>query len=153
VTTGYQFHFGDFSVGPVFSAQYANAHIDSYTEKASFLPLNIHSDSEESWITDLGLQAYYTWHVGRITVIPSLYAVWEHQYKVSRLPITFSAAAFPNVTATTFGPFEGHDSFVINAGAGAQLTPRISLYVGYQGQLARDNYEANGVTGTFSISF
>jgi outer membrane autotransporter protein len=128
-------------------------HIDSYTERASFLALNIHSDSEESWRTDLGIQASYAWHVGQITVIPSLRATWEHEYKYSSLPITFGAAAFPGASATFFGPDEGHDSAIINAGAGVQWTPRISTYVGYQGQLGRGNYEANGVTGTISYSF
>jgi outer membrane autotransporter protein len=153
VETGYDFHFGNLSFGPVFAAQYTNVHIDSYTERALFLPLNIHSDSEESWTTDLGIQASYPWHVGQITVIPSLWAAWEHEYKYSALPITFSAANFPGGTATTFGPNEGHDSFIINAGAGVQWTPRISTYVGYQGKLSRSNYSANGVTGTISVSF
>jgi outer membrane autotransporter protein len=48
VDTGYNFHFSNLSFGPVFAAQCTNVHIDSYTERASFLPLNIHSDSEES---------------------------------------------------------------------------------------------------------
>jgi T5SS/PEP-CTERM-associated repeat protein/autotransporter-associated beta strand protein len=54
VDTGYDFHFGDLSFGPVFAAQYTTVHIDGFTEQGSFLPLNIHSDSEESWRTDLG---------------------------------------------------------------------------------------------------
>jgi hypothetical protein len=66
---------------------------------------------------------------------------------------TFSSAVFPGVSATTFGPHEGHDSAIINAGVGTQWTPRIATYIGYQGQLGRDNYDANGVTGTISFSF
>jgi outer membrane autotransporter protein len=128
-------------------------HIDGYTEHGGFLPLNIHGDSEESWRTDLRLQAYKTWPVGKITVVPSLWMAWEHEYKYSRLPITFSAAGFPGASATTFGPDVGHDSFVLNAGAGVQWTPRISTYIGYQGQLGRSNYQANGITGTISFSF
>jgi outer membrane autotransporter protein len=153
VDTGYDFHFGDLSVGPVFAAQYTNVHINGFTETGSFLPLNIHSDSEESWRTDLGVQASYAWHVGNVIVIPSLRAAWEHEYKYSRLPITFSSPIFGGVSATTFGPHEGHDSAIINAGVGTQWTPRISTYVGYQGQLGRDNYSANGVTGTIGFSF
>jgi len=153
IDVGYQWQRGDFSVGPVFAAQYTNVHIDSFTEQGSFLPLNIHSDSEESWRTDLGVQASYAWHVGQVIVIPSLWAAWEHEYKYSNLPITFSSAEFPGVSATVFGPHEGHDSAIINAGVGTQWTPRIATYVGYQGQLGRDNYDANGVTGTISFSF
>ena len=153
VDTGYNFAFGNLTVGPVFAAQYTNVHIDGFTESAPILPLNIHEDSEESWKTDLGIQAYYTWHVGHISVIPSLWAAWEHEYKTSRLPVTFNAAAFPGVTATTFGPDLGHDSAIINAGVGVQWTPRISTYVGYRGELGRTNYESNAVTGTLSFSF
>ena len=128
-------------------------HVDGFTEQGSFLPLNIHSNSEESWRTDLGVLAFYAWHVGKIIVIPSLWAAWEHEYKYSNLPITFSSVEFPGVSATVFGPHEGHDSALINVGVGTQWTPRISTYVGYQGQLGRDNYDANGVTGTISFSF
>jgi len=42
---------------------------------------------------------------------------------------------------------------IINAGANVQWTPRITTYVSYQGQPGRDNYNANGVTGTISFSF
>jgi hypothetical protein len=42
---------------------------------------------------------------------------------------------------------------IIAEGVGTQWTPRISTYVGYQGQLGRDNYDANGVTGTIGFSF
>jgi outer membrane autotransporter protein len=153
VDTGYDFHFGNLSFGPVFAAQYTNVHIDGFSEQGSFLPLDIHSDSEESWRTDLGLRASYSWHVGNIIVIPSLWAAWEHEYKYSSLPITISSVEFPGESATVFGPHEGHDSAIINAGVGTQWTPRISTYVGYQGQLGRDNYDANGVTGTISFSF
>jgi uncharacterized protein YhjY with autotransporter beta-barrel domain len=153
VDTGYNFHFGDLSFGPVFAAQYTNVHVDGFTEQGSFLPLNIHSDSEESWRTDLGLLASYACHVGNIIVIPSLSAAWEHEYKYSNLPIAFSSPIFGGVSATVFGPHEGHDSAIINAGVGTQWTPRIATYVSYQGQLGRNNYDANGVTGTISFSF
>jgi outer membrane autotransporter protein len=153
VDMGYDFHFRNFSFGPVFAAQYTNVHIDSFTERGSFLPLNIHSDSEESWRTDLGIRAYYSWQVGKITVIPNLWIAWEHEYKESSLPISFNSPNLPGVRVTAFGPDVGHDSFIINAGGGVQLTPRVSVYVGYQGQLGRTNYEANGITGTFSFSF
>jgi len=61
--------------------------------------------------------------------------------------------AFPGVAATFFGPSEGHDSAIINAGLGVQWTPRISTYVGYQGQLGRDRYDANAITASISFSF
>lgn len=104
VDTGYNFSFRNLSFGPVFAAQYTNVHVDGFTQSAPLLPLNIHEHSEESWRTDLGVQAFYIWRVGKITVIPSLWMAWEHEFKESRLPLSFSAAAFPGVTATVLDP-------------------------------------------------
>ena len=45
------------------------------------------------------------------------------------------------------------DSAIINAGAAFQFTSRLATYLGYQGELGRDHYNANAVTGGFSFSF
>jgi len=44
---GYDFHFGNFAVGPLFALQYTLAHVDGFNEQGSLVPLNIHSDSED----------------------------------------------------------------------------------------------------------
>jgi outer membrane autotransporter protein len=150
---GYDFHFGDFTVGPMGALQYALVHVDGFSEQGSLLPLQIHSDQEASLRTDLGARATYTWHLGSVAIIPTLTVAWEHEYFYSALPVTVSSVEFPGQSATLFGPAEGHDSAIINAGAAFQLTPRLSTYLGYQGQLGRNHYNANAITGGFSFSF
>ena len=150
---GYDFHFGDFAVGPMGALQYTLVHVDGFSEQGSLLPLQIHSNQEASLRTDLGVRATYTWHLGKVLIIPTLTAAWEHEYFYTALPITVSSVEFPGQSATLFGPSEGHDSASINAGAAFQLSPRLSTYLGYQGQLGRDRYNANAVTGGFSFSF
>jgi outer membrane autotransporter protein len=150
---GYDFHCGDLTFGPIVSMQYTDVHVNGFSENGSLVPLDIHGDSEDSLRTDVGGRAYYNWHLGKMLIIPSLTIAWEHEYFYSNLPITASAPELGGATATFNGPNEGHDSLLINAGAGVQWTPRISTYIGYQGQLGRDNYNANGVTGTISFSF
>jgi outer membrane autotransporter protein len=150
---GYDFHFGDFTVGPVGALQYTLVHTDGFDEQGSLLPLHIHSDQEASLRTDLGARATYTAHLGNVLVIPTVTAAWEHEYFYTALPITANFLAFPGQSATVFGPSEGHDSAIINAGVAFQLTSRLSTYLGYQGQLGRDHYNANAVTGGLSFSF
>ena len=150
---GYDFHFGNFTVGPLGALQYTLVHVDGFDEQGSLLPLHIHSDQEASLRTDLGARATYTAHLGNVLVIPTVTAAWEHEYFYTALPITANFLAFPGQSATVFGPSEGHDSAIVNAGAGFQLTPRFSTYIGYQGQLGRDHYNANAITGGFSFSF
>jgi uncharacterized protein YhjY with autotransporter beta-barrel domain len=150
---GYDFHCGDLAFGPTVSMQYTTAHISGFGETGSLVPLNIHGDSQDSLRTDVGGQAYYKFHLGNIPVIPNLRLAWEHEYFYSNLPITATAPALDGATGTFYGPDEGHDSMIINANIAVQWTPRIWTTIGYDGQVARDHYNANAVSGTFSFSF
>jgi outer membrane autotransporter protein len=93
IGAGYDFHFGNFAVGPLASLQYTYVNVTGFSEQGSLVPLQIHSDSQDSLRTDFGLRASYSCHVGSVIVIPSVTAAWEHEYKYSALPVTVSAAA------------------------------------------------------------
>ena len=153
ISGGYDFHFGQLTVGPIASLQYTYVNIDSFSENGSLAPLAIHSGSAESFRSDFGFRAFYQWKIGKIVVEPSLKAAWEHEYKYSALPITAGFVGIPGPSATFFGPNEGHDSAIVSAGVSVQLTPAISTYVNYDGQLGRGNYDSNAVTGGVRISF
>ena len=93
IGAGYDFHFGNFAVGPLASLQYTYVNVTGFSEQGSLVPLQIHSDSQDSLRTDFGLRASYSCHVGSVIVIPSVTSAWEHEYKYSALPVTVSAAA------------------------------------------------------------
>jgi outer membrane autotransporter protein len=150
---GYDFHWNDLSFGPTVAMQYTNVHLNGFGENGSLVPLQIHSDSQDSLVTDVGGRAYYKFHVSSIPVIPTVRLAWEHEYFYSNLLITATAPALNGATATFSGPAEGHDSLIINAGISVQWTPRIWTTIGYDGQVARNHYNSNAVTGTFSFSF
>jgi outer membrane autotransporter protein len=82
-----------------------------------------------------------------------LKAAWEHEYKSPAFPVTADFADFFAPAITFFGPEQGRDSAVVSAGVVAQLTSAISVYVNYDGQLARSHYSANAVTGGFTVAF
>jgi outer membrane autotransporter protein len=150
---GYDFHLAQLTVGPIASLQYTDVGIDSFDEKGSLAPLNIHSGSAESLRSDVGFRAFYQWQLGKLVLEPSLKAAWEHEYKYSALPVTAGFAGIPGPSATFFGPSEGQDSAVVSAGVSVQVTPAITTYVNYDGQLGRGNYDSNAVTGGVRISF
>ncbi len=153
ISGGYDFHVGHLTFGPIAALQYTCVDIDSFSEKGSLAPLDIHSQSAESLRTDIGLKAYYTWQIGKVLVEPILKAVWEHEYKYSDLSITAGFAGIPGPSDTFYGPSEGHDSAIVSAGVSVQLTRAIATYVNYDGQLGRDRYDSNAVTGGVRISF
>ena len=150
---GYNFHCGDLVWEPLVAMQYTDAHVSGFSEHGSLIPLDIHSNSQDSLRTDVGAQASYNWHLGKTTVIPGLKLAWEHEYRYSNLDITGSAPALNNATATFNGPNLGHDSLIIQANVGIQPTSRIWITIGYDNQVARDHYDSHAVTGTFSYSF
>ena len=150
--SGYQFHFGNFPVGPMAALQYTLLDINGFNESGSLLPLRVRSDQKTSLRSDVGMRTSYTWQIGNILVIPTLLAAWEHEYFYSALPITVSTPLFPG-DIKLFGPDERRNSATINAGAAIQWTPQISTYIGYQGQLGRSNYTSNATTGGFSFAF
>ena len=153
ISGGYDFHFGHLSVGPIAALQYTYVQIDGFNEKSSLAPLDIYSDSADSLRSDVGFRVFYQWQIGKILVEPSLKVAWEHEYKYSALPIAAGFAGIPGLSATFFGPNEGHDSAIVSAGVFIQLTPAISTYVNYDGQLGRGNYNSNAVTGGFSRGY
>jgi outer membrane autotransporter protein len=150
---GYDFHFGQLTVGPIAALQYTYLNIDSFSENGSLAPLAIHSQSAESLRSDVGFRAYYIWQLGKVMVEPNLRATWEHEYKYSALPITAGFAGIPGPSATFFGPSEGHDSAIVSAGVSVHWTQTIATYVNYDGQLGRSRYDSNAVTGGVTISF
>ena len=91
--------------------------------------------------------------VGEAVCVERQRVAWEHEFKYSALPITAGFAEIAGPSATFFGPSEGHDSAIVSAGIVVRLTPAISTYVNYDGQLGRENYDSNAVTGGIRISF
>jgi fibronectin-binding autotransporter adhesin len=153
LSTGYDFHPGGLTIGPIASLQYTTVEISGFTETGSLAPLNIHSESAESLRTDVGFRAFYQWQVGGIEFASYLKATWEHEYKYSALPIRAGFADIAGPNETFVGPVEGHDSAVISAGLSVEWTPRISSFASYDGQLGRGRYTANAVTGGVRVSW
>ena len=153
ISGGYDFHFASLTVGPIAALQYTYSNVNGFGENGSLAPMQIQSDSADSLRSDVGFRVLYQWQIGKILVEPSLKAAWEHEYLYSALPVTASFAEITSPRATFFGPSEGHDSAIISAGVSAQWNPAMTIYVNYDGQLARGNYDSNAVTGGVRIGF
>jgi outer membrane autotransporter protein len=145
---GYEFHFGAFTFGPIASLQYTYVDVSGNDETGSLAPLRIQSKSQDSLRSNLGLSATYTTKIGKVMVSPSVRASWQHEYSYSALPVT---AQFEGGVGefTVYGPSEGQDSALVNAGVNIQWTPSIGTYFGYNGQLGRSNENSQG--GTCSV--
>jgi uncharacterized protein with beta-barrel porin domain len=78
--TGYDFHLGAFTVGPVASLQYGTAGIDGFTERGALGALRIDEQSQDSLRSAVGVKAAYTQRIGRMSLTPQIRAQWQHEY-------------------------------------------------------------------------
>jgi outer membrane autotransporter protein len=69
------------------------------------------------------------------------------------MPVSARLVDIPGTPTKVFGPAVGADSAVVNAGLSVQWTSTFSTYVSYDGQLGRDRYSSNGVSGGFRVAF
>jgi uncharacterized protein with beta-barrel porin domain len=153
VAGGYDWTRGALTIGPTASFQYTYVNLNGFTETGSLAPLRYGDQSVDSIRTALGIKASYDWKIGGVLIRPELRASWQHEYGDSTFSIV---AAFANGAGNNFtvsGPRIGRDSLLIGAGAAILWNDRISSYIYYDGELARDNYDSQSVTGGFRITF
>jgi len=152
IATGYDVHAGGFTYGPVASFQYTYTGLDSFNERGSLDPLHVNSGYGTSLLTNVGMRATYDWHIGGIVIVPEVRATWQHEsgdvFDEVSATMLFGSPAF---TVTT-SPI-GRDSLMLNAGFTIRITPTISAYAFYDGELARTNYQANNVMVGLRTSF
>jgi len=151
IGTGYDFHIGAFTVGPVASLQYTEVQIDGFTEKGSLAPLHFNSQSQDSFTSNLGAKAAYALKLGHIIVTPEIRAQWQHEYLDDRAGI---GASFGGGNSfTVYGPRIGRDSLILDVGASVQLTSNIAVFAFYTGDLGRENYTSHSINGGVRIDF
>ncbi|MFZ3376558.1 MAG: autotransporter domain-containing protein [Chthoniobacterales bacterium] len=151
---GYDFHLGShITLGPIASLQYTAVHLSGYQESGSLAPLDIHSDTQESLRSNLGLRHLSFWQVGPDLLIPELRASWQHEFKYSALPITAQFASGADGVFTVHGPGIGHDSALIHSALEVRWNDRWSSFVGYDGNVGRGAYDSNAVSGGLTYRF
>jgi outer membrane autotransporter protein len=150
---GYDFNSGGLTFGPTASFNYTYTGTNGFTEHDSLAPLNIHGGQGESLRTAFGFKASYDCKLGNILFRPELRAAWQHEYgdNVYMLDSSFANGAGGNFAVS--GPKLGRDSALIGAGFAVQFSERVSTYLYYDGELGRENYLSNSVTGGVRIAF
>jgi outer membrane autotransporter protein len=153
VSAGYDWKYGNFSIGPTASFEYGYVGLDGFSETGSLAPLRFPDQNTESEITTFGAKATYEWKVGKITLIPQVSAGWQHEYGSVAYQVVAGFASGAGSSFTVNGPGIGRDSLLIGAGVSMIWSDRISTYVFYDGDVARTNYDSHTVTGGFRITF
>jgi outer membrane autotransporter protein len=151
--TGYDFKSGGFTFGPTASFNYTYVGMNGFTEHDSLAPLNIHGNNADSLRTAFGAKVSYDCKCHGVVIRPELRVAWQHEYGDTAYDLASSFANGAGADFTTAGPRLGRDSVLVGAGFAILFNDRCSTYIYYDGELGRENYESNAVTGGFRIAF
>jgi len=151
---GYDLTGSNWALGPTAKLQYSYVNINNFTENGSLAPLNINSQSDNSFVSRLGAHATYKMQIGKIAVTPDLSVEWEHQYLGSSYSVTSSFAGGSGIGGdfSVSGPQLGTNSARVNVGVNVQFTPRVSSFLYYNGQYGQ-RFISNSVNGGVSVGF
>lgn len=152
IGTGYNIQVNQWTFTPMASLRYTHVNIDSFEESGSLQPLRFGSQSQESLRSRIGLRAAYTALVGAARVTPSLSMQWQHEFLYSQLGITSQFANGAGNPFTAYGPRIGRDSALVTAGMNVAWS-RYAVYLAYQAELFRTNYQSHTVFAGFRVSW
>ncbi len=150
---GYDFKAGGLSFGPTASFNYTYVGLRDFSETGSLAPLHFNSQGQDSLRTSFGAKASYDWKIGTVLIKPELRAAWQHEYGIASYALDSSFASGAGDVFQVNGPKIGRDSFLLGAGFSIQLNPRTATYVYYDGELGRERFNSQNVSGGFRVSF
>ena len=152
---GYDWQVGNFTFGPILSAQYTYVGIGSFTENnAGSLDLKVDQQNAHSIRTSLGGRIAYTWKLTEhITLIPEGRMLWQHEYLNGPRTIGASldggaGSSFDYLTAAP-----GRDAVYAGAGVTAQFGPNWNANLFYNADFGRQDYISHMVSGGLTWEF
>jgi uncharacterized protein with beta-barrel porin domain len=152
LTGGYEFKSGNFKYGPTASVQYVNLGINSFSEDGP-TALNVQSESDESFRSQLGMEARYVVRTGSVWLTPHASVTWQHEFLDNSNGITsqFNQIGAGSFTVQTVQP--DRDSALIDVGLNADVADNVTLFTDYQTEAGEDNYFSQSVQAGIKISF
>ncbi|OYW76129.1 MAG: hypothetical protein B7Z37_10275 [Verrucomicrobia bacterium 12-59-8] len=152
VGTGYDIYVNQWTFTPVASLRYTVVNIDSFQETGSLQPLSFGSQNQDSMRSRIGMRVAYNTLCGAARVSPSLGLQWQHEYLNNELAMTSQFANGAGNPFTVHGPKIGRDSAIVTAGINVAWS-RYAVYMAYQAELFRTNYDSHTMIVGFRVAW
>ena len=151
--SGYDFKFDRLTLGPVASLQYTYVNIGGFTESGSLAPMQIENNDNNSLRTLVGGRVAYDFLVHTTIIRPELQLGWQHEYLDADHTIDSRFASGAGNVFSVYSPTVGRDNLAVSAAITVQWSDRLSTFIAYSGELARQNASAATFSGGLSLSF
>lgn len=165
LNTGYNFHRGSLTTGPIAGLDYSTGQVDPYAESGSPRgAVSVGGQNSDSFLLKLGWQASYRIKTRIGTVTPQIRAAWEHEFlggdhSVSARLINTPFAVVQGGVATGLGQYtavrnigsSGANYAALGAGCLFEFNDRFSVTADFETHLGQD--KRNDLYGSIRARF
>jgi outer membrane autotransporter protein len=151
---GYEFHLGDWTIGPSAGLEYVHLDISSFSESgAGVAGLNVQDQSDDSLRSRIGFDTRWNTKYISTDFTYHLSAHWQHEFMDNGLGIAsvLQTPGFTPFTVSTASP--DRDSALIDTGVDAQVASCADVFIDYQAQAGQSDFFAQSVQGGVKIGF
>ena len=150
---GYDFKFGDFTVGPQASIQRSSVKLDGFNETgASSLNLGLEDTEYTSLRSQVGGRMTYTLQTESVlAIVPFVQTFWQHEYEDSQGDIN-SKLDGGNGPAFSYTPTQGdQDSFILGAGLSFDIGETFQATFSYNRDSGNGGSDLMSATANFKF--
>jgi len=147
---GYSLKAGSVAFEPFANLAYVNVHTNGFTEQGGASALTVHSGSNDSTFTTLGIRASTDFDIGSTKATVRGMIGWRHAY--GDVTPAISQAFTGSSAFTIAGAPIARDAAVIEAGLDFAIAPQATLGLSYHGQVGSKASD-HGVRADLSVKF
>ena len=145
---------GGLSFGPTAGLRYSKIDINGYTEQnGDILNLKVNPQAADSLIFNVGAQVSYPFKSSFGTISPYFAANFEHEFGQNGRQIVTELVTQPGIPIRTNIGANDRDSIRLSTGFQTEFTNNLSVNLGYETIVSKDNFKDNYLNALIRYQF
>jgi outer membrane lipase/esterase len=154
VNGGYDFGANGLSFGPIAGIRYTKVNIGGYTEQnGDLLNLKVNAQDADSLIFNLGAQVSYPFIANFGKISPYLAGSFEHEFAQNGRQVVTELVTQPGIPLRTNIGANDRDFIRLSTGVQTEFNNNLSVNLGYETVLGKDNFSDNYLNAKIRYQF
>ncbi|MCY7367699.1 MAG: autotransporter domain-containing protein [Chamaesiphon sp.] len=154
VSGGYDFGTNGLSFGPTAGIRYSKINVGGYTEQnGDILNLKVNPQDLDSLIFNLGAQISYPFKASFGTISPYFAANFEHEFGQNGRQVVTELVTQPGIPIRTKIGASDTDFIRLSTGFQTEFTNNLSVNLGYETIVGKDNFSDNYLNAKIRYQF
>jgi outer membrane lipase/esterase len=154
LNSGYDLGSNGLSFGPIAGIRYTKIKIHGYTEQnGDILNLKVNPQEADSLILNLGAQISYPFKTTFATISPYFAANFEHEFAQNDRQVVTELVTQPGILQRTNIGANNRDFIRLSTGIQTELADNLSVNLGYEAILGKNNFSDNYFNAKVRLQF